>query len=523
MPFSLHKEALDNLPEGITIQDTDFNIIYQNRVMIDAFGDHSGAKCYVTYERRDEVCEGCGVREAFRTGRTHVVLRTAIETDGATSYWENICSPVFDEEGNIIAGVEVCRNITDRVSLEEAVKERNIELGQLNRRLRQDESRLDAILSSLAAPISMMDGDLTITWANAAARGVFGDDLVGKKCHEAYFGREQPCEPSPCLVRQTFADGSDHLQDVALVDANGRTRHFHCTASVAVRDDAGRPSEVIEILSDITDRIKSEEKLARYATELERANEDVKQFAYIVSHDLRAPLVNMKGFAAELGTSLEALRPAVDAGLEELGEGPREEAERALREDVPEALGFIESSVGRMDRLINALLGLSRLGRRELKPVRVSLERVVAAVLDGLSHHIRGGSVEVSVGDLPDVVADPTAMEQIVGNVLANAVNYLEPGRAGEIEVGGAQDPETTTFFVRDNGRGIAEEDMPKVFAPFRRAGRQDVQGEGMGLAAVQTLVRRHGGGIQCESVLGVGTTFTVTLPTRDPEGGGND
>ena len=119
----------------------------------------------------------------------------------------------------------------------------------------------------------------------------------------------------------------------------------------------------------------------------------------------------------------------------------------------------------------------------------------------------------VNVGPLPEVVADRTALEQILGNLLTNAVLYLEPGRPGRIEVGGSRGPDETTFFVRDNGRGIAPEDMPKVFAPFRRAGKQDVKGEGMGLAYVRTLVRRHGGEIRCESQLGVGTTFTFTLP----------
>jgi signal transduction histidine kinase len=123
------------------------------------------------------------------------------------------------------------------------------------------------------------------------------------------------------------------------------------------------------------------------------------------------------------------------------------------------------------------------------------------------------------VGSLPEVVADRASMEQILGNLLENAVKYLDSGRPGEIEVTAERDHGETTFRIRDNGRGIAEEDMDKVFAPFRRAGRQDVPGEGMGLPYVQTLVRRHGGRIWCESELGVGTTFTFTLPVKQPRG----
>ena len=117
MKAILHKQVLAHLPDGITIQDRDFNIIYQNDAMKHAFGEHVGMRCYAIYERRDEVCEGCGVQKAFQTGEPNIVLRTAFEVDGKTSYWENSCFPLFDSEGNITAGVEVCRNITDRVSL----------------------------------------------------------------------------------------------------------------------------------------------------------------------------------------------------------------------------------------------------------------------------------------------------------------------------------------------------------------------------------------------------------------------
>ena len=113
---------------------------------------------------------------------------------------------------------------------------------------------------------------------------------------------------------------------------------------------------------------------------------------------------------------------------------------------------------------------------------------------------------------MPHVWADRTAREQIFGNILSNAINYLTSDRPGEIIVTAERHPAYTTFFVQDNGRGIAAEDIPKIFEPFRRVGKQDVPGEGMGLTYVQTLVRRHGGNIWCRSTLGVGTTFVFTV-----------
>lgn len=264
-----------------------------------------------------------------------------------------------------------------------------------------------------------------------------------------------------------------------------------------------------------------EEARARSA-ELERSNEEIKQFAYIVSHDLRAPLVNLQGFSAELGSGVNTVRSAMESAMPHLDEKQRTELKHAVEEDIPEALGFIQSSVGRMDRFIGAVLELSRLGRRELNVETLDMEGMVQAAVGSLAHQIEQGDVKVTVGTLPEVVADRVSMEQIMGNLLTNAVIYLDPARRGEIEVTAERVREDTVFRVHDNGRGIAEEDMSKVFAPFRRVGRQDVSGEGMGLPYVQTLVRRHGGRIWCESQLGVGTSFFFAVPNNVTEGVGD-
>jgi PAS domain S-box-containing protein len=268
----------------------------------------------------------------------------------------------------------------------------------------------------------------------------------------------------------------------------------------------------ITILRDITERREAAERAKRYTAEIETANEEIKQFAYIVSHDLRAPLVNLRGFSAELRRALEAVLPLARQSLATLPEGDRGFTQGAMDEDIPEALGFIDASVTRMDSFINAVLKLSRIGRRELAYRPLDPRPLVEEILQTLAHQQATHDATVTVGDLPDVTADRTALEQIFGNLLANALLYLVPGRPGRIEVGGAHGKTEATFWVRDNGRGIAAEDADKVFAPFRRAGKQDVPGEGMGLAYVHTMVRQHGGRIWFESEPDVGTTFFFTI-----------
>jgi hypothetical protein len=266
------------------------------------------------------------------------------------------------------------------------------------------------------------------------------------------------------------------------------------------------------------EREGSRRQLERYAEELERRNEEIRNFAYIVSHDLRAPLVNLKGFAAELRMSLQDIESIVGTVADGLDANARDTLDVALRQDVPEALGFIESSVTHMDRFIGAVLQLSRVGRRELVFETVDMGAVVEGVLNTLGHQIEEHVGRLVVGDLPPVVADRTSMEQVMGNLLSNAVKYLDPARSGEIHVYGERLDDQTVYHVRDNGRGIAREDWDKVFVPFRRFGKQDIPGEGVGLSYAEVLVRRHGGRLRFDSEPGVGSVFHFSVAHQGGE-----
>jgi PAS domain S-box-containing protein len=273
---------------------------------------------------------------------------------------------------------------------------------------------------------------------------------------------------------------------------------------------------------DLTELRHAQEELERRVqeriTELARANAEIKCFTDMVSHDLRAPLITLKGFAKALRTSWDELQVTLHALIPHLEAPEQADVSRTLGQDIPEALGFIETCVTRMDHLIGAMLDVARLGRRTLHYEPLDMQALVQGTLRTLAHQMAQHQAQVTVGPLPEVVADRIAMEQILGNLLTNAVTYLEPGRPGEIVVTGERRPEVTVFTVRDNGRGIAKAALPTVFERFHRIGHQDVAGEGMGLAYVQMLVRRHGGDITCQSTLGEGTTFTFIIAQARPE-----
>ncbi len=257
-----------------------------------------------------------------------------------------------------------------------------------------------------------------------------------------------------------------------------------------------------------------EDQVATRTADLSRANEEIQRFAYIVSHDLRSPLVNVMGFTAELATATIPLTQLLDRAEAALPQIVTEDARLAVREDLPEAIGFIRTSTQKMDRLINAILKLSREGRRTIAPEHIDPAQLVDTIVGSMQHVIadRGALVRV-VRPMPTIVTDRLALEQILSNLIENASKYLQPGRPGEITVKGQAERGRVILSVIDNGRGIDPRDHRRIFDLFRRSGPQDQPGEGIGLAHVRALAYRLGGTIDVQSTLGDGTTFRLNLP----------
>jgi signal transduction histidine kinase len=258
-----------------------------------------------------------------------------------------------------------------------------------------------------------------------------------------------------------------------------------------------------------------EARVTERTADLTRANEEIQRFAYIVSHDLRSPLVNVMGFTAELEAATGQLRALVDRVEAEAPALIDEDARLAAREDLPEAIGFIRTSTQKMDRLINAILTLSRQGRRQLSPERIDVAAMIATTRETLAHRLADESATLEVeGVLPPIVSDRFALDQILSNLIENAVKYLRPGVPGRIVVRGRREGQRVILEIADNGRGIDPRDHARVFDLFRRSGTQDRPGEGIGLATVRALVFRLGGSIDVASALGKGATFRLSLPS---------
>jgi len=399
-------------------------------------------------------------------------------------------------KGDRVLGFQsICRDITDRRKAEESLRESEERFRQLA------ESVNDIfMLIQPGDPYSF----IYVSPAYERLTGGTVDELYENPAGWLSVVHEEDRLQVAQMVNSFIQGSGDSNGEFRLIKPGGEIRWIWATG-FPIKGSEGRACRYAVIARDITQRKMDEEKLEHLVME-------IKDFAYIVSHDFRAPLINIKGFAGELNAAIEAVRPAVQMGLPRLNDKQKSQALSALAEDIPEALEFINSSISRLDNLINAILDLSRLERRELCYEPLNMNFLVNETLKSLSYQLTMANAKVSVGKLPECVADRLAMEQIMTNLLGNAMKFRDLERPQQVSITGHQFPHETMFIVRDHGRGVESAYLSQIFQIFNRGSSQDVPGEGMGLAYVRALVRRHGGRIWCESKLGMGSTFTFTV-----------
>ncbi len=283
---------------------------------------------------------------------------------------------------------------------------------------------------------------------------------------------------------------------------------------LALRSSAYHTRELNLARADLT--IANEQLEARVqerTRELKRANDETHRYAYIISHDLRAPLINITGFTGEIVEAIATVRKFIDATPESAANPQKAEVLAAVDEDLPEALRFINISLARMDNLISQILKLSRLGRVALTPEPIKTDEVALECLAMIQRRLdEAGGEAVIAGTLPGLITDRNALQQIFTNLLDNAVKFFDKSRPGRIVIRGRLERRRALFEIEDNGRGVKPTDIERIFEPFRRSGAQNTVGDGIGLAHVRALVRRLGGDIDATSDGASGSVFRFSL-----------
>ncbi len=294
------------------------------------------------------------------------------------------------------------------------------------------------------------------------------------------------------VLRQLRADGRTKTIPVILLSARAGEESSVEGLEAGADDYLVKPFSARELLARVRTHLELARLRRQWALELEAANQQLEAFSYSVSHDLRAPVRGIAGFAQMLA---RACKDKLDS------EGQR-------------WLGIIESEAQRMGQLIDGLLDLSRLGRQPLKSTPINMTALAQTVVDELTAGLPERKLQFDLKPLLPAQGDPILLRQVFVNLLSNAIKFTRHNAAARIEIGMQSTGTESEYYVKDNGAGFDVKYAHKLFGVFQRLHlAEDFEGTGIGLSIVQRIIQRHGGRIWAEGEVNKGATFRFTLP----------
>jgi PAS domain S-box-containing protein len=286
-------------------------------------------------------------------------------------------------------------------------------------------------------------------------------------------------------------------------------------ADKAIVDDQGNIQAIVGVGRDITEMKKVQQDRELLLHVLEMKNKELESIVYAASHDMRTPLVNIRGFAGELQNACTALQQTV----RQAGDKTLAEALAPIAEQINESLYFINAGAAKMQALIDGLLEISRIGTASVRIQPLEMNRMLKHIVSSMHYQIQQAGATVTVESLPSCLGDAGLLSRVFTNLLDNALKYRDPDRPPQIRISASRDGNRCIYRVEDNGIGIAPEHRQKIFEIFYRLNARDkADGEGLGLSLVLRILDRLGGTIHVDSEPGKGSTFILSLPAAENE-----
>lgn len=441
--------------------------------------------------------EAIGGLSAFRRGEPFDEIDLQLLTlfsQRITFAYENM--KILENLENLVA-----QRTADLTDANEQLKQEIEERRRAEKKVRQNEQQLKTILDSIRAGIIVVDPeDHTIVEANNFALELFNAEasmVIGHDCHE-FFNLEGCCCPMAGLNSTV-----ENLESMLVSKGDSEISVLKSVTLVSYKERV----HFIESFIDISQLKAAEKQLTEFAQRLKRSNSELENFAYIASHDLQEPLRKIIAFGDRL----------TDKYREVLGEQGQD------------YLARMQGAAARMQHLIQDLLMYSRLTTKVRPFVPVDLNQVMAGVLEDLEVRVEEVGGEVEVGTLATVGGDPSQMRQLLQNLLDNALKFRRPQQPPVVKiyttvgdhplepcVAASSDQEVCRITIEDNGIGFDPKYTDRIFGMFQRLhGRNEYEGTGIGLAVCRKIAECHGGELTVQSVLGQGSSFTITLPVK--------
>jgi two-component system sensor kinase FixL len=414
------------------------------------------------------------------TGPRWELIEVPIQrTDGSvrTVLWNsaNLFGP---DQKTLLATIAQGQDVTEQKKAEEA--------------LRETSAYLQNLIDYANTPIIVWDPDLRITRFNHAFEGLTGlasESTIGRTVDILF--PEESREESLTKIRSSMTGRRWELIEVPIQRTDGSVRTVLWNSANLFGPDQKTLIATIAQGQDVTDLRKATLERENLIEELERKNAELERFTYTVSHDLKSPLITIKGFLGFL----------------------EEDARSGNSEQLNTDIARIQHAADVMQDLLGDLLQLSRIGRIVNPPTRISFRDLAREAVELVGAQIRKKEVKVEIApDFPDVYGDRARLLEVMQNLVENAVKFMGYQAEPKVEIGIRYDQGTPVFFVRDNGIGIDPKFRSKIFGLFEKLDRK-TEGTGVGLALVKRIIEHHGGRIWVDSEgVGKGSTFWFTL-----------
>lgn len=500
------ESILEGVADGVTAQDPTGRVVYANEAAARISGYPTAREMLQAppqeFLRRFELLDESGGpfpvdqlpgRLSLRGKPSPETLLRFREVATGEERWSMVkASPVFDQEGRVRLAINIFRDVTERKRAEEM------------------RARLGAIVESSDDAIIGKTLEGVITSWNRGAQKLYGysaEEAVGQ--HITILVPPELPDEIPEILSKIKRGGVIQQYETERITKDGKRLVISLSVS-SIEDSAGNIIGASTIARDITERKRAEEKIRllnerleqrvrERTAQLEEANKELESFSYSVSHDLRAPLRHISGFA-------ELLQKRAASTLDEAGQ---------------RYLETILESTRHAGALIDNLLSFSRMGRAEMRFALVDMDQLVREAVSDLELETQRREISWKLGYLPEVRGDPYMLRLVLQNLLSNAVKYARTRDEAVIEVGSKRSGDEAVFFVTDNGVGFDMRYVDKLFGVFQRLHRADeFEGTGIGLANVRRIVNRHGGRVWAEGSVGSGATFYFSLPLAERRNG---
>jgi len=469
------------VPSAIFTVDIDYIVTNWNEKSEQITGYTSseaiGKKC--DFFMKDPSSNACNLFDSEESTPVYNEECEILTKDGGIRIISKNADLLNDKNGNLIGAIESFEDITVRKVAEES--------------LRKSEEKYRSIFDLSPEAILLTNADGVIIDVNTKVNDWLGyqnDELFGLNLLESPFIPRKSKLTMQEKFKQALTGEGMMTYELEFTSRNGDIL-FGDVLTAPLKGLNKKTVGNLIVIPDITERKKAAEQKAKLFSKINSINKELKEFAYVVSHDLKAPLRAINSLATWLVMDYED----------------------KFDDDGKQQLHLLQSRVTRMDSLIDGILQYSRVGRVEEDKVEIDLQKQVPEIIDYLAPP-KNIKVEIDT-DLPTIISEKTRITQVFQNLMSNAIKYMDKPE-GTINIGCEEDGASYKFYVRDNGPGIAEKYFERIFKIFQTLHAKDqYESTGVGLTLIKRIVEMYGGKVWLESEVGNGCTFYFTLPQQ--------